>query len=119
MNFISIEDVIDINEILEKESKGVIKPNELESAIVSIRQSMYGTYLYDSIYRMASHLTCSHCFSDGNKRTSVLSGIRFLEMNGIHFKENKQIELSKKILDVTTHKMSEDEYTQYLIDNCY
>lgn len=124
VNFINVENVIDINSLLKKEADGIWKPNELESSVYSIRQSIGGQYLYDSIYKMASHLICSltwsHVFRDGNKRTSALSGLKLLEINGINFNksEQKQIELGKKIIDVTEHRMSEDELTQYLIDNC-
>lgn len=122
INFINVEDIIDINSILEKESDGILKPNELESSVYSIRQCFGGNYLYNSVFEMTSHLICSltwsHVFQDGNKRTSVLSGLRFLEMNNVKFNESKQTDLAKKIVDVTEHKMSEDELIQYLVDNC-
>ena len=123
IKFISVETVIDINSLLNKESEGILKPNELESSVYSIQQGIGGNYLYDSIYKMASHLICSltwsHVFRDGNKRTSALSGLRLLEINNIRFNEAKQKELGKKVLDITEHRMSENELTQYLIDNCY
>lgn len=66
---------------------GVRDMGLLESAVYAA-QSGYGeTYFHESLTQMASayiyHIIKNHPFIDGNKRTGMLTGLLFLQMNGI------------------------------------
>lgn len=67
--------------------RGIRDISSLESGINSVFQTFDGYSSYPSIEEKAARLGfCiikNHPFTDGNKRTGLLSMITFLEMNGI------------------------------------
>ena len=59
----------------------------LESIVESVRQEVYGQYLYPTVETAAAAyfvlLIKSHPFKDGNKRSAVLFTLQFLGLNGL------------------------------------
>lgn len=59
----------------------------LDSAIEMPRAMYGGQYLHADIFEMAGayvfHIVKNHPFTDGNKRTGIVAGLVFLDINGI------------------------------------
>ena len=78
-------------------SHGVRDKNRLESALASQFQEVFGEDLYPTVYEKAAVLTrgviADHPFVDGNKRTGLMAGLVFLNLNGIDTSELSDKEL--------------------------
>ena len=70
-------------------SAGIRDLGRLEAAIATQTQNVFGEELYSSIVDKAAALIraiiADHPFVDGNKRTAMLTGITFLEINSLSF----------------------------------
>lgn len=70
-------------------SAGIRDLGRLEAAIATQTQNVFGEELYSSITDKAAAfiraVIADHPFVDGNKRTAMLTGIIFLEINGLSF----------------------------------
>jgi len=68
------------------------KDNGFKSALVTVFQTYDGKDLYPSIEEKAANLLYliikNHSFFDGNKRIGAFMFIRFLDINGLLYKEN-------------------------------
>ena len=60
-----------------------------------------------------SSICIRHPFLDGNKRTSALSALIFLELNGYDFNESYSEELADQILDSLNKKIDKNKLTSY------
>ncbi len=67
-------------------SQGTRDRGRLESALVGMRQEVFGEALYPTIFEKAAFLLrgsiADHPFIDGNKRTGIMSALVFLNLNG-------------------------------------
>ena len=96
---ITYEDCMDIVSKLKFNSDSdlfALERNEgLKSIIGAIYQSYDGTDLYPTIEEKAANflylITKNHTFIDGNKRIAATLFIYFLEVNGILYKDNRQV----------------------------
>lgn len=84
-----MEDVKHLHDRLLEEfggTPGVLKPGGLEAAVLAPQATFAGqpllTTLADVAAAYAFYLVTSHCFSDGNKRTSLAAALVFLDLNG-------------------------------------
>jgi len=89
MNYITLEDLLQIHVLLIKEtsgSDGIRDMGRLESALATQTQSVFNEELYETIFEKAGALLrgiiADHAFVDGNKRTGVLSSLTLLDING-------------------------------------
>ena len=83
----------------------------LESVMATQTQNVFGEELYPSLPEKSAAIIrgiiADHPFVDGNKRTAMLAGLTFLELNGFKFKakkgelENFAVKIAVKKLDVT------------------
>lgn len=68
-------------------SHGIRDEGRLESVVAAQTQEVFGKKLYETPYEIAGALVrgiiADHAFVDGNKRTGIMSGVVFLERNGI------------------------------------
>lgn len=62
---------------------GVLHQNQLESALEFIQNDDYYPTLTDKLTHLVYSIADGHCFTDGNKRTSLILGAYFLELNGM------------------------------------
>lgn len=66
-------------------SHGIARLELLESAVMRPQASFGGKDLYPSVFAKAAammhSLIMNHAFVDGNKRTAMVSGVMFLELN--------------------------------------
>ena len=54
----------------------------LESILVAIQNDLYYPSLFSKLNHLIVSINKNHCFIDGNKRTSIISGALFLLKNG-------------------------------------
>ena len=107
MNWLSIEDIYDIHQIIIKRAGTKASVRDfmlLHSASERPKASYNGLYLYPTIFLKAAALLYSLCmnhpFTDGNKRTAYSSAHRFLWLNGYH--------LSATMIEVVTFMVNVD-----------
>lgn len=89
VKFLTLVEVIDIhnNQIgLYGGKAGIREFKLLLSAINMPKVTFSGQFLHTDLFEMASayiyHICRDHPFFDGNKRTALVCGLVFLEMNG-------------------------------------
>jgi len=116
----SVQDVIDIHEIMILRyggSPGLRDAGLLESALASPRQTMFDQELYPDIAAKAAILLIgllkNHPFVDGNKRTALVTTLRFLETNDCTLNATED-ELFDFILNIITAKVNKDEATTWI-----
>lgn len=70
-------------------SEGIRDLGRLESAVASQTQAVFGQDIYETVFDKSAALIRSiigdHPFTEGNKRTAMLTGITFLEINDYIF----------------------------------
>lgn len=70
-------------------TEGVRDIGRLESAVATQTQEVFGKELYETVYEKSAALirgiVGDHPFHDGNKRTAMLVGLTFLEINERQF----------------------------------
>jgi death-on-curing protein len=88
--FLGLNEVIEIhNDQIQRYGghTGIRDLELLKSSVSMPAASFGGEYLHTDVYEMAAaylfHIIRNHPFVDGNKRTSVVSALVFLILNGI------------------------------------
>lgn len=91
MKFIELKDVITYHDdVIRKYGglSGIRDRNLLESSVESPKSTMFGAFLYETVYDMAAaylyHLVQNHPFLDGNKRTGAGISLTFLQINKVN-----------------------------------
>jgi len=86
IRYLNVVELIIINEELIGGRSQLRDVDLLESAVLRPMTSAFGEDAYATIHDKAAalfhSLSRNHAFVDGNKRTSVLATILFLELNG-------------------------------------
>lgn len=118
--FLTLAEVVDIhsNQIeLYRGLPGVRDINLLSSAIALPHASFHGEYLHNDIYEMAAayafHIGKNHPFVDGNKRTTMVSTLVFLELNGISISDPRG-KLYDAMLELSTGTLKKSEFASVL-----
>jgi death on curing protein len=92
----TVELIIINEEIIGKRSQ-LRDPDLLEAAALRPQASAFGVDAYETIPQKAAaffhSLARNHAFVDGNKRTSTIATIMFLELNGYHVRWDDQAAL--------------------------
>lgn len=122
ISYLSESDVLSIYEELVKdfnsnndpiEPSGVKDRNMLSSAISHPRTSLDGIYKYPTIQTAAAALlyalTHNHPFYNGNKRTSVVSTLVFLDRHNVMLTCNED-DLYKFSLELADHRLVKKEH---------
>lgn len=88
MKTLTIEHLVAMHSILIAETggaDGIRDTGRLEAVVATQTQSVFGEEIYPTLFEKASALIrgiiADHPFVDGNKRTGMLSGLTFLEVN--------------------------------------
>ncbi|MDZ7786256.1 MAG: type II toxin-antitoxin system death-on-curing family toxin [Candidatus Saccharibacteria bacterium] len=120
MKFLTLEQILAIYELLLEETgggSGVRDQGRLESVVATQTQAVFGAEIYESPHDKAAALIrgiiADHPFVDGNKRTGMLSGLTFLEINGEDTKVNEG-DLEDFAVKVATDKLSVEEIAEWL-----
>ena len=96
MKYIELEDLLQFHALsiqLYGGGEGLRDIGRLEAAIATQEQVVFGSELYPSPHEKAAAMMrgiiADHPFSDGNKRTGILTALIFLELNGFEFVAEK------------------------------
>lgn len=124
MNFLSIEDILEVHTLVIKKYGGITGVKDLgriHSVVASQTQEVFGIQPYDDIFMKAGAvmrgLIQDHPFTDGNKRTAVVSAISLLKWNGIEL-AFKPKELEDFAVKVAIKKLSVKQISLWLKNHC-
>lgn len=97
--------------------EGVRDMGRLDAAIATQTQEVFGEELYPTIFLKAAALIRGiigdHPFADGNKRTALLVGITFIEVNGHSFVAQKG-EIEDFAVHVAVEHLSVEDIATWL-----
>ena len=120
LTFLSSEDVLELHELTMARHGGLAglrDPAQFEAALAMPMQQFAGKYLHVGIPAMAAaylfHISQSHPFHDGNKRTAALAALAFLKVNGVTARL-PAMELERLTLGVAAGAVSKDGLTAWL-----
>lgn len=92
IQLISLEQILQLHVLAIQHGGGsdsVRDIGRLEAAAATQTQEVFGKELYDTVTEKSAALirgiVADHPFQDGNKRTAMLVGLTFLELNGYRF----------------------------------
>lgn len=114
VQYLTVQDVEDVHRevLFENEDFGVLKPLELDAAVLAVQATFAGAPLLDSLAQIAAayvfYLNRSHVFLDGNKRTSLFSAFAFLIANGVEVELDEAFWINV-VIGVVEHRVSQDE----------
>jgi len=98
-------------------SEGLRDIGRLESVVSTQTQIVFGEELYPSVHDKAAAIIRSiigdHPFTDGNKRTAMLAGLTFLEINGYEFMAHDG-ELEDFAVQVAVEHLEVDAIAEWL-----
>ena len=124
MKYLTTEDVLLLHHLsIEKSggSHGLRDPGLLDAAVHRPLATFGGEDLYPTLFDKAGALCHSliknHVFVDGNKRTSLLSAMTFLELNGYIF-ECSQEELVIFGLKIDNENILAEGIASWLQKHC-
>jgi len=124
MKYLTTEDVLLLHHLsIEKSggSHGLRDPGLLDAAVHRPLATFGGEDLYPTLFDKAGALCHSliknHVFVDGNKRTSLLSAMTFLELNGYIF-ECTQEELVTFGLKIDNENILAEGISSWLQKHC-
>ncbi len=120
MKYLSAEEILIIHAAILDETgglHGVRDVNLLDSAAHRARVSFVRRELYKTVFEKAAaylhSLAMNHVFLDGNKRTSIASSARFLDLNKYVLEaDNKEIE--RFVLSVVIEKLEINDIAKWL-----
>ncbi len=92
MRYLTLEHILQMHALVllsDSGADGVRDVGRLEAVVATQHQEVFGEELYPSAHQKAAAIIRGiigdHPFADGNKRTAMLSGLTFLELNGSQF----------------------------------
>lgn len=90
--------------------EGVKDLHQLESSLLFIQDNQYYPDFIDKLTHLVYSIAMNHCFSDGNKRSSIVLGAYFLEINGFgNIVPVFILEIENIVLWVANHFMNKDQ----------
>jgi death-on-curing protein len=96
MTILTLEQLLEIHALAIQEtggSQGLRDLGRVEAALATQTQNVFGEELYSTLFEKAAALIRSiiadHPFVDGNKRTAMLTGLTFLQLNSVRFRAKK------------------------------
>lgn len=93
----------------------------LESALAQAETTMFGEYLHQDIFEMASaygyHLCQNHPFVDGNKRIALVVMDTFLRVNGWEITAEDRA-IYSLMLALASGQVDKSQLAQCLRENC-
>lgn len=115
IEFLTLAEAVEIHknqiELYGGES-GIRDYNLLNSAIYFPQSTFNSQFLHDNLFDMAAayiyHICQNHPFIDGNKRTALVCGLVFLDLNGIEIDDHLG-SLYKMMMKIAGGKGNKDE----------
>jgi death on curing protein len=108
IRYLTVADIIAINgemlRAMQGDTLGVRDEGLLESAALRPRMAAHyeGADLAGQAATLIAGIALAHAFVDGNKRTALLAGVVFLELNGQELAA-QPLELAQRIDALVTH----------------
>ncbi len=94
---------------------GVKDRGQLESSLEFIKEDTYYPDMVHKLTHLVYSVAMNHCFNDGNKRSSIVLGAYFLEINGLGDRVATFIlEMENIVLWVASHFMGKDLLQQFI-----
>ncbi|HZE87365.1 MAG TPA: type II toxin-antitoxin system death-on-curing family toxin [Methylomirabilota bacterium] len=122
-SYLTLEQILVIHEDQIERYEGISGLRNLElleSALFRPQLTFDGKDLYENVFEKAAALIHSlilnHPFVDGNKRTGMVAGLVFLEINEFSLKVD-QGELVQAALAIASKKWDIEKITVWLKDN--
>jgi death on curing protein len=117
MQYVTIEEVIRINQDLLGTGSVIRDAGLLASAVgrpalVVFGEDAYLT-LYDKTAALMESLCRNHAFVQGNKRTAVVAAVHMLNWNGYDL-QAEQMELVDVTLDVIQHAIDQPKLSRWI-----
>jgi death-on-curing protein len=120
MRYLTVAEIITINEEIVGEQSRLRDRHLLESAVARPLASAFGEDAYPTIYEKAAALMHSlilnHPFMDGNKRTATVAVVLFLKENGLRVTWTVE-HAFKFIIEIAEGKHDVHEITDWLKNN--
>jgi death-on-curing protein len=122
MTTLTLEQLLTIHAVVMAKtgSQGLRDLGRLEAALAVQTQHVFGQELYDSVYEKAAALlhgiTRDHPFVDGNKRTSLMACLVFLQINSVHLTASNT-EVENFAVNVAADHLSTGEIAEWLQDH--
>lgn len=120
VEFLTLAEIIEIhkNQIeLYGGDPGIRDLNLLSSALAVPKSTFNGELLHNDLFDIASayiyHICQNHPFIDGNKRVALVSGLIFLDFNGIEINDPDD-KLYKLLIKVASGKSNKNEISKTL-----
>jgi death-on-curing protein len=112
MKYLTAQEALELSELAcGGRRMGLRDLGLLESAMSRPGSQMYGVEAYPGLFEKAAallqSLAINHPFVDGNKRTSWLCTVVFLDLNGADMLEIDQDEAYKLVIDVASGSAEE------------
>jgi len=110
--YFDVEHAISVHDWIIDHSGGLVgtkNRGQLESPLEHIQNDLYYPELEDKLTHLVYSINKHHAFNDGNKRSSLVLGAYFLELNGfdyvvkrfIHEMENIVVWVADNVIDKT------------------
>ncbi len=123
MKILTLEHLLEIHAIVIKVTgggSGLRDLRRLEAVIASQTQNVFGEELYPAMLDKAAaiirEIIADHPFVDGNKRTAMLAGLVFLDINNLTFIAEKK-ELEDFAVEVAVSKHDVTQIAQWLSEH--
>ncbi len=120
MTILTLEQLLEIHILVIEAtggSSGLRDLGRLEAVIATQTQNVFGEELYPSIIDKAAAIIrgiiADHPFVDGNKRTAMLTGLTFLELNKVNFTAQPG-ELEDFAVDIATKHTDVPQISNWL-----
>ena len=111
-NYFSSEYAIEVHDAIILKSgglQGIRERGLIESILEHLQNDFYYPELADKLTHIFYSFNKSHCFSDGNKRSSIALSAYFLTLNGLGILVEKFIlEMENIAVDVADNRIERD-----------
>lgn len=101
-------------------SHGVRDNERIQSAVEAPKQEVFSEVQYKTVHEKAAvyirNIIFNHPFVDGNKRTAIICGLTFLELNG-YLTKFKKSDIEKMAIRIVTRRLGINEIAQWLEEN--
>lgn len=110
-------EVIETNRRITEHLHAVTGPNELEGALARPNHSWDGNLFYPTLLQRAGvlldGLVHAHAFFEGNKRTSWVSTIIYMEAFGARLRDLADTEVEEFVVAVANHEIGAVDITMW------
>jgi death-on-curing protein len=110
--YFDITHAINIHDVIIDQSggsNGILNMGLLESTLGHVQNDDYYPNLEDKTTHLFFSICKNHCFTDGNKRSSIALSAYFIEINGFDFRVDRYIkEMENIAVYVADNKINRD-----------